>query len=176
MIEQDFLIYFLYLPISLGVGIFLTGIVLLWIDSRRQKKIVSIQTQDWLETGGKVLEARLDECPKDEIDPQETGKYYQPVVRYVYTVGGVEYHGDTVYPGDCKNINEEEAREFLEKYPINSYIPVIFDPNDPNSSALEQQPRQSNRIRMFGLLFTWFGVSVCCFSSLMIFIMSANIL
>jgi hypothetical protein len=176
MIEQDFLIYFLYLPISLGVGIFLTGIVLLWIDSRRQKKIVEVKTHNWRETGGKVLETSLDECPKEEIDPEESEKHFQPLIKYVYAVDGVEYRSDNVYPGDCKNITEEQGKEFLEKYPLNSYIPVIYDPDDPNSSALEQQPRQSNRMRMFGLLFTWFGVSVCCFSSLMLFIMSVNFL
>ena len=176
MIEQDFLIYFLYLPISLGVGIFLTGLVLLWINSRRQKESISIKTHDWHETGGKILKSQMEECPKEEIDPQDSEKHLRPVIEYVFTVEGKEFHGSNVFPGDCRNINEQEAQDFLSKYPLNSYIPVIYDPRDPDSSALEPPPRTSNRLRMFGLLFTWFGVSVCCFSSLMLFIMSANIL
>jgi hypothetical protein len=178
MIERDFLIYFLVLPISLGVGITLMGAVLLWIDTRRRKKYIPVEMTDWETTGGKILSANLKECSESDGTTQGTQQAvtYQPVVEFVYTVAGVEYRGNNLFPGDCDAFSKENAQAFLDKYPLNAYIPVRFDPEDPTRSALENQPRHRNRVRMIGLLFTWFGISVCCFSSLMIFIMSANIL
>lgn len=178
MIEKTFLMYFLILPVSLGVGIFLMGAILLWIDSRRRKKFIPVEMTDWETTGGKILGVHLNECSPSQAeqkDPQ-TLKSYQPVVEFAYTVSGIEHHGNNLFPGDCDNFSREEAQAFLDKYPVNSYVPVRYNPEDPTKSALENQPRHRNRVRMIGLLFTWFGISVCCFSSLMIFIMSANIL
>ena len=178
MIEKTFLIYFLVLPISLGVGITLMGAVLLWIDSRRRKKYIPIEMTDWETTGGKILSVHLNECPPDEGDKKgtEAAPTYQPVVEFAYNVTSVEYKGNNPFPGDCDNFSREDAQAYLDKYPVNSYVPVRYNPEDPTKSALENQPRHRNRVRMIGLLFAWFGVSVCCFSSLMIFIMSANIL
>jgi len=170
--------YFLVLPISLGVGITLMGAVLLWIDSRRRKKYIPVEMTDWETTGGKILAVHLNECPPGKSDQKDSNSVmmYQPVVEFAYTVNGVEHNGNNLFPGDCDNFSQVEAQAFLDKYPINSYIPVRYNPEDPIRSALENQPRHKNRFRMIGLLFTWFGISVCCFSSLMIFIMSANIL
>lgn len=178
MIEKTFLTYFLILPISLGVGIFLMGAILLWIDSRRRKKYIPVEMTDWETTGGKILSVRLDECPPGKGDPKasQTEVTYQPVVEFAYTVKNVEHKGNNLFAGECDNFAREEAQAFLDKYPLNAYVPVRYDPEDPTKSALESQPRHRNRVRMIGLLFTWFGISVCCFSSLMIFIMSANIL
>ena len=178
MIEKTFLMYFLVLPISLGVGITLMGLVLLFIDSRRHKKYISVEMDGWETIGGKVLTARLEECQPAESDPKgsQVEPAYQPVIEFVYNVQGMEYSGNNIFPGAYENFNKVNAQAFLDKYPQNSYVPVRFDPKEPTNSALEDQPRRSNRIRLVGLLFTWFGISVCCFSSLMIFIMSANIL
>lgn len=178
MIEKTFLIYFLILPVSLGVGITLMGVILLWIDSRRRKKYIPVEMTDWETTGGKILSVHLRECPSSEGEQNNSNSSltYQPVVEFVYTVNGVEHNGNNLFPGDCDNFSKEEAQAFLDKYPVYSYVPVRYNPEEPTKSALENQPRHRNRVRMIGLLFTWFGVSVCCFSSLMIFIMSANIL
>ncbi|HCC78684.1 MAG: hypothetical protein A2X25_10225 [Chloroflexi bacterium GWB2_49_20] len=178
MIEKTFLMYFLVLPISLGVGITLMGAILLLIDSRRRKKYVPVEMYDWETTGGKILAVRLNECPPSENvqKDSQTGLTYQPVVDYAYSANGVEHTGNNLFPGDCDNFSKEDAQAFLDKYPVNSFVPVRYNPSDPSKSALENQPRRTNRVRMIGLLFAWFGISVCCFSSLMIFIMSANIL
>jgi hypothetical protein len=178
MIEKTFLIYFLILPISLGVGIFLIGLVLLAIESRRNKKKVEVETHEWETTGGKVISARLDKCatsPGKNKGAQAEPKF-TPVMEFVYTANGKEYTSNNIFPGECENYSREAAQEILDNFPVNSYIPIRYDPNDPGISTLEDLPKPSNRLRMFGLLFTWFGISVCCFSSLMIFIMSANIL
>lgn len=176
MIEREFLLYFLYLPIALGVGILLMGAVLLRIDSRRHKKSVKTEIIDWEETGGKILISRLEESTTSNTDTNQLEPVFMPIVEYVYSVDGKEYHGSNLFPGDSKDHNADEAKAFLDKYPENSYIPVLYDPNDPQSSTLEDHPISSNRMRMFGLLFTWFGISVCCFTSLMFFIMSVNFL
>jgi|GEM_PF-2025744 len=177
MIERTFLIYFLILPISLGVGIFLTGLVLLAIESRRNLK-KDVETHNWETTGGKILSARLDENPPDEKgnkDPHPETTYI-PVMEFVYTVNGKEFTSNNIFPGESENYNQSAAQEILGKYQVNSYVAVRYDPADPSISTIEDLPRRTNRLRMIGLLLTWFGVSVCCFSSLMIFIMSANIL
>lgn len=178
MIEKTFLIYFLILPVSLGVGITLMGLVLLAIESRRNKKKVEVETHEWEVTGGKVISARLDECTTTRIEkkgaPPEPA--FTPVMEFVYTANGKEYTSNNIFPGDSENYTKTAAQEILDRFPVNSYVPVRFDPSDPSNSTLEDLPKPTNRLRMFGLLFTWFGISVCCFSSLMIFIMSANIL
>jgi hypothetical protein len=178
MIEKTFLMYFLVLPITLGVGILLMGAVLLLIDSRRRKKYIPVEMYDWETTGGKVLSVGLNECPPDASAKKGTppAPTFQPVVEYAYTAKTVEYTGHNLFPGDCDNFSQAEAQAILDKYPLNAYVPVRFNPEDPTASALQDQPRRSNRVRLIGLLFTWFGISVCCFSSLMIFVMSANIL
>ncbi len=177
MIEKTFLIYFLVLPISVGIGIFLTGLVLMFIESRRNKKI-EVETHTWETTGGKIIAARLDECPPSEGDKKgaQAESTFIPVMEFIYTANGKEFTSNNIFPGDCDNYVKAAAQEILDKYPVNSFVPVRYDPEDPSISTLEDLPKPSNRLRMYGLLFTWFGVSVCCFSSLMIFIMSANIL
>jgi hypothetical protein len=178
MIEKTFLMYFLVLPISLGVGITLMGAVLLLIDSRRHKRVVPIEMDGWETTGGKILATHLNECSSagNEQKGKQNDQTFQPVVEYIYSAEGKEFTGKNEFPEDCENFSKTDAQAYLDKYPVNSYVPVRFDPKNPVSSALEEQPRRTNRVRMMGLLFTWFGISVCCFSSLMIFVMSANIL
>jgi hypothetical protein len=177
MMDKIFLMYFV-VPISLGVGILLVGAVLLAIDSRRHKKFEQVETQGWETTGGKVTAARLDEClpqpgNKKGVQPEPA---FKPVVEFVYTANGMEYTGNNIFPGDCENFSQAAAQAFLDKYPVNAYVPVLFNPEDPAKAALEDQPRRTNRMRMIGLLFTWFGICVCCFTSLMTFVIAGNIL
>jgi hypothetical protein len=175
--DKIFLMYFV-VPISLGAGISLLGAVLLAIESRRKNRVELVETNTWETTGGKVTAVHLEECqskPADkngsQIDPA-----YKPVVEYVYTANGIEHNGNNLFPGDCENFNRTEAQKFLDKYPVNAYVPVRFNPADPSSSALEDQPQHNSRMRMFGLVFTWFGICVCCFTSLMVFVIAGNIL
>ena len=69
----------------------------------------------------------------------------------------------------------DAAHEILKKYPVNSYAPVRYNPNDPAESALMSHPEHPDILLMAGYLFTGFGVLVCCFTSAMAFIVLGGI-
>ena len=100
---------------------------------------------------------------------------YEPIVDYVYVVKDVEHHGNSVFPGISEKFDEKASQEILNKYPLNTYVPVRYNPDDPSVSALMPHPGHPDYIQMAGYLLTGFGLSVCCFTSFMAFIIVGNI-
>lgn len=169
--DKFFPFYFI-VPISLGTAITLAGAILLAIDSRRRQKIVQAQGPAWETTGGKVVAINMEKgqpAPNQDLAPRV------PVVDYVYSVDEKEYAGRISFEPGVET-DPEAVEAFLERYPVNAYVPVRFDPDDPSVSHLEESRRRSNRIRFIGLLCTYFGISVCCFTSFMAFVILGNIL
>lgn len=156
-----FLFYFV-VPLSLGVIITLTGAILLFVNSRKKPKAGEVDIGDWATTGGKVTSARL-----DERQPNDT---YEPIIEYVYTVNDAEYHGNKVFPGENAGTKKVAAQEILDKHPVNMYVPVRYNPQNPSESALEAQPHPMNFTATAGWVLTGFGVCTCCFTTFMIFI------
>jgi hypothetical protein len=153
-----FLLYFV-VPLSLGVIITVVGAILLFIDSRKKQKVGRIDIEGWATTGGKVTAVRLDE--------RQLNNYYEPIIEYVYTVKDAEYHGNKVFPGDSRSPQKDVAQEILDKHPLNSYVPVHYNPQNPSESALEEQPHPMNFIALTGWILTGFGFCACCFTALM---------
>ncbi len=162
-----FVLYFV-VPITLGVLILLAGGVLFLMDARKNKSGTVSGAEEWNETGGKILSARLEEHTVPDAEST-----YEPVVEYVYTAGEKEYHGNMVFPGASARMKKDAAQEILNKYPVNAYAPVRYNPQDPSASALEERPYQAvSRLRMAAQVLVAFGVLVCCFTSLMLFIIA----
>ena len=166
-----FVLYFV-VPIILGIIILVAGVIALSIASRREKKAGGIDITDWSVTGGKVLSNRLEEQAAQTVrkDEAHSETIYSPIVDYVFVVNDVEHHGNTVFAGANENLLRAAAQEILDKYPANTYVPVRYNPDNPSESALMPHTHRQDTLWMAGWLFTGFGVSVCCFTMLMSFI------
>ena len=176
--DTTFVMYFV-VPVSLGSVIFLVGAVLLVIDSRKNKKRDNVETEDWSTTGGKILSVRIDEheSPRSDKNGTHVDITYEPIVDFVYVVDNVEHHGNKVFPGESANLGQKTAQEILDKYPVNSYVPVRYNPRDPSVSSLEEhQFQSSNRVLLAGRVLVAFGICVCCFTTFMLFILVGNVL
>jgi hypothetical protein len=166
------------LPIVLGTVILVTGGVLLTLNSRRSKRSGDIETEDWQIAGGKILAAHLGE---HEVTPADksggAGITYEPVVEYVYAVNNVEFHGSKVFPGGDSDFGQVEAKSIIDKYPLNSYAPVRYDPENPANSSLEaHSPHDTHRLLVAGQTLIALGIGVCCFTFFMMFILVGKIL
>ena len=172
-----FVLYFI-VPVILGAVILLVGIIILFVDSHRKKKAGAVETSDWGTTGGKITSAHLEqhEERKDDASGTHIDIGYEPVVEYVYTVDGQEYRSNNVFPGENIYFSKSNAQEILDEHPINKYVPVSYDPDDPATSSLEPRPEGVNYFHLIGLVLTSFGVLVCCFTSFMAFILIGKIL
>jgi hypothetical protein len=156
-----FFLYFV-VPLALGIVITLVGAILLFIDSRKKQRTDEVDIEDWLTTGGKVTSAKLSKQNADDT--------YEPIITYVYAVNNREYHGSRVFPGKKTNSKKDMAQEVLDKYPENTYVPVRYNPKNPEDSALEAQPHPMNYIALAGWILSGFGVSSCCFTAFMAFV------
>ena len=126
------------------------------------------------EPGGKILSARLGqhESLKQEKGETHTVIDYEPVVEYAYSVKGVEYRGNKLFPGESLYFSQGAAQELLDQHPLNAYVPVKYNPDDPSISTLEKQPAGANYLHVVGLALAVFGVVACCFTSFMAFVFS----
>lgn len=159
--DIKFFLYFV-LPIILGVIIALTGAILLFVDSRKKPKAGEVDIEDWEMTGGKIISAQLSESQSDNT--------YQPMIEYVYTVNGVEYHGNKIFSGKNEGAKKDAAQATLDKHPVNMYVPVRYDPKNPSDSALEARPHPTSFIAIAGWTLAGFGFISCCFTAFMTFV------
>ena len=171
--DTTFILAFI-VPIVLGTVILAVGGALLFWNSRRSKRGGKVETEDWLTTGGKVLASHLEEHdsrPGDKPDAPAV-KTYEPMVEYVYTVDGTEYHSSKVFPGGDSNFDQAEAQSVIDKYPLNSYAPVRYDPQNPSASSLEEHPPHTTHYLLVAAQsLIVLGIGVCCFTFFMMFIL-----
>jgi Protein of unknown function (DUF3592) len=159
--NTTFMLYFV-IPLSLGIVITLAGVIFLFVDSRRNKKTGRVDIESWLMTGGKVTSSRLSE--------RQASDTYEPIIEYVYVVNDVEYHGNKIFPGENTGSKLSNAQEILNNHPMNTYVPVRYNPQNPAESALEAQPQRTNFITLAGWTLTGFGVCTFCFTTFMLLV------
>ncbi len=169
--DIKFVLYFV-VPIVAIILITVLGLIFLALAARHKKKIGQIEIDDWATTGGKILSVDVNAQQADQIPSgsKQTSNVYEPHVEYTYVVNNVEYHGTKVFPDKSEGYTQEAAQKIIAKYPVNGYVPVRFNPQDPSDSALQTQSRRVNYLTMAGWVFTGFGVLSCCFTSFMAFI------
>jgi len=172
--DTGFVLYFV-VPTVLGFVILLAGVILTSVAARRRRMAGEIDITDWGMAGGKVLSARLEEQETQGPGKDGARTAYSPVIDYVFVVNDVEHHGNTVFAGGNEGVARAAAQEILDKYPANSYVPVRYNPENLAESALMPHPHQPDYVWMAGWLFSGFGVSVCCFTMLMSFIILGGI-
>lgn len=153
------LLYFV-VPLSLGIIITLTGAILLFVASRKKPKVAQVDIEEWSTTGGKIISAHMGE--------RQSNDTYEPIVEYVYTVNDTEYRGNKIFAGENVGYKNEAAQEILDQHPMNTYVPVRYNPENPSESALEAQPHPMNFMTLAGWVLTGFGVCACCFTTFMV--------
>ena len=86
--------------------------------------------RSWPTTTAQVLESRV------ERGSGRTPSYH-PVIRYRYEVGGVIYHGSTIWVAQGSGYQgESDAQAFAADYPVGKQVRVHYDPADPATAAL----------------------------------------
>lgn len=175
--DTKYILYFV-VPSVIGTCILLIGVILLIIAARKKKKADQGETGDWVTTGGKVTAAHLEKHEAQKNDKRGThiDITYEPVVEYRYTVDNVEYTGNKFFPGESTYFSESEAQELLGQHPLNSFVPIHYNPEDPSVSSLEERSQDSNVVYLAGWTLTAFGICVCCFTSFMIFLIVGQVM
>lgn len=166
------------LPIVLGTLILATGGVLWLVNSRRSNRVGQVETKDWSTTGGKVLGSHVGEHEIRQGDKSDAPivKTFEPVVEYVYSVGGSEYHGSKVFPAGDSDFGQAEAQAIIDRYPANSYAPVRYDPQNPAVSSLESHsPHETHYLLVVAQSLLLLGIGVCCFTFFMMIILVGRI-
>lgn len=163
-----FILYFVVPSVS-GACILLVGAILLFIAARNKKKVDQGETGDWSITGGKVTAAHLEKHETQKNDKRGThiDITYEPIVEYSYVVNNAEYNGNKFFPGEAAYFSESDAQELLNQHPLNAYVPVHYNPQDPSVSSLEERSQNSNVVYLAGWVLTAFGICVCCFTAFM---------
>jgi hypothetical protein len=69
--------------------------------------------------------------------PGSPARSHRPVVRYRYTVDGIERRGDTLWFGRTEGGNEGWVRSVLARNPAGVAVEVFYDPANPKRSSLE---------------------------------------
>lgn len=160
--DITFALYFV-VPLSLGIVITLTGVILLFVESREKAGAGEVDLADWSTTGGKIISAKLSRRHDDDT--------YEPAIKYVYTVDGKEYHGSKIFPHQRNPRSKKgDAQEIIDRHPENSYVPVRYNPEKPSDSALEELPHPMNYRTLAGWVLLGFGFISCCFTTFMAFV------
>jgi Protein of unknown function (DUF3592) len=122
----------------MGIGVF----ALYALKGSRQQRAEML---NWPSVEGHVTDRSL-----QRTRGAKGGAVYTPVLLYTYAVDGVEYNGDTRKLAWSSGWNKSIAKRKL--YAVPDDVPVLYNPADPASSALEPPSR--------GSLWFWAAIGV----------------
>lgn len=123
----------------------------------------------WPETGAQVTYAKSEY----HYGGQSASSFYEPVVKYHYTVEGVPYEGDTIFFGATTFQNRSgkaRSANIVSRYANHPLVQVRFNPARPDQSVLE--PGASLRtLNSFGwaLVFVGAGIALILFDLWLLF-------
>jgi hypothetical protein len=125
-------------PVGLGVALF----GLLWVlgfgyaHYRAASKARASET--WPTASGKVLSCEV--VVEESTDRQEgTTTWYNPVVRYAYSVAGRDLQGSRLRFGNVRSASRKKAEAALASYPAGGTISVRYNPEKPDECVLESR-------------------------------------
>ena len=143
------------------------GGFLAWgLASRRKANAAEAAARSWpiapgIVTAAEVGAGRVEGTAIVTGQIQDRGRnYYEPMVRYRYTVGPNEYEGTRLRFGWLTCRSSGEAQRLLAAYAVGRAVAVRFDPADPSNSVLEVSAANSNAVVgiVFGGLALVFGL------------------
>ena len=73
----------------------------------------------------------------DEYTNSEGSRMFRPIIRYTYTVAGVEYQADTISPsGTVSTSWRKPADRIVAEYPVGEPCRVLHNPDDASEACL----------------------------------------
>jgi Protein of unknown function (DUF3592) len=123
----------------IGAAGLVGGIIQLHLSSR---------VRVWPVARGRIEERSVG--PSTTTGASRPGRYFEPRVRYSYTVEGKSYTGDRISPVKAA-YDEDHAKRVADKLP--DAVDVRYNPRDPADAYLRPAPRAFAVIAMLaGLL------------------------
>lgn len=107
------------------------GLLMMMVGALMLQK--AVKSHSWPKTEGVIIEShiRMDDYRARDITP-----YFSPVVAYSYVVAKRGYTGKNISPADFGG-SERQAKNIINRYPVNKNVYVYYDPADPNNAVLE---------------------------------------
>jgi hypothetical protein len=147
----------------LAIGLFFGGLGLASIAGSLRRRRQSRASRHWLSVHGRVMNSKVETSPGGPHGP-----HHEPQVRYQYEVSGQRYVGNRISFADISGRMASER--VVKRYPRDMPVTVLYDPADPQESALEPAYPASNQgwhllmgcalIVTPGALCSWVGFSL----------------
>lgn len=103
-----------------------------WFTFSVYSDVKAVQTFFWPSTGGTVISGEV-----AIVHSTKGASKLKPVIRYSYTVDGVEYESDR-YSSTVARGSSFWDKEVINKYPAGSAITVYYNPENPAKSVLDR--------------------------------------
>jgi hypothetical protein len=116
-------------------GLFPIGIGAVALAALRSNRQERADMLEWSSVPGRITDRALERSTATA----KGGVVYTPAFRYVYSVDGVEYTGDTRDLAYSSGSNKWMATRMLARVP--DAPPVLYDPADPAKSTLSPPDR-----------------------------------
>jgi len=131
-------------PVNFVSGFCILGTMLfpfaafLYARGERFRAIAHV-SRSWPTVRGFVKTSRI------ESRPTRLGEVYRLVLNYRYAVKDVHYHGETAEFGPAWIKDNELLETLAEKYPAGATVSVHYDPEAPETSALETSDEMARK-------------------------------
>ena len=136
---------FTYLPISLGVILFL-------LDFRLLCK--SIQSENWSQTEGIIIKSEL-----YKSGGGDSSVSYEPLVEYQYEVDGKLYKSKRLYFGSSigSSFKKRKSQKYINKFPADTKVTVYYNQLNIKQSVIETGIHSE----ILGLFVTGILICIC---------------
>jgi len=147
----------------LGGAFILIAIVwTIWLLRLHRRAVVQARAaQGWPKVQGEVLECRIGADESTDSDGNSSSTY-SPVLRYRYTVGGIDYEGKRLRFGLERSGSEGTIKAWLMPYREGARPAVHYNPADPADCVLETVKPNAGYIvaaSIGGVLFILMGLA-----------------
>lgn len=89
---------------------------------------------------------------------------YEAEILYHYEVEGVVYSSNRISFGNVSTSNPNEARRFVNEFPVDSEVTVFYSAGDPEKSVLKPGVHAGTYFMpIFGLIFALCGIGMFIF-------------
>ena len=135
-----------------GVGL---GLLLFGRSARRK----ALASQSWPTVAGTVTESevKVTEHTSGDGTNEHAITHYKPVVKYQYSVEGMEYAGSRIAFG-AMNSAQSAANAVVARYPAGASLTVRYDPEKPAEAVLETKTGSGALLMVLGVGFLIVGV------------------
>lgn len=138
--------------IVLGAGAVILGVgcIVAMIITKRARQGIS----NWDAVTGTVLDAFVYHHKRQTNET--TTVTHTPMIKYIYVVSGETYMSfkrDTLPYYAASAYDLGEANAIVQSYPVNSAVPVYYNPNNPKQAVLKiPKAFANNTILLYGIV------------------------